>query len=38
MVVTLHSDNPAYAPFTIDRADADSFHLIGRVVWVGRVL
>lgn len=36
--IQVASDKPAYAPFTIDRADADSFHLIGRVVWVGRVL
>lgn len=36
--IQVASDNPAYAPFTIDRAGADSFHLIGRVVWVGRVL
>lgn len=35
--IQVASDNPAYAPFTIDRADADGFHLIGRVVWVGRV-
>ncbi|WP_139305893.1 XRE family transcriptional regulator [Paracoccus sanguinis] len=36
--VQVASDNPAYAPFMIDRAESDGFHLIGRVVWVGRVL
>lgn len=35
--IQVASDNPAYAPFTIDRASADGFHLIGRVIWVGRV-
>lgn len=37
-IVQVASDNPAYAPFVIDRANADGFHLIGRVVWVGRVV
>lgn len=37
-IIQVASDNPAYAPFAIDRANADGFHLIGRVVWVGRVL
>lgn len=32
------SANQDYPPFTIKRADMDKFSLIGRVVWIGRML
>lgn len=32
------SANPDYPAFTITRADMDKFSLIGRVVWIGRML
>lgn len=32
------SDNPAYAPQTLSRADAEQLQIIGRVRWVGRLV